>query len=454
GAFKGEAAIAEVPIEAGGATFRLGDIATVKRGYEDPPESIVRQNGSEAVGVVVAMAKGTNVLELGKKLKVAIADAKTQVPTRGEIEQITDQPRVVEESVSEFLHSFVEALAIVLIVSFLSLGWRSGLIVATSVPLVLAVVFVVMNVAGLNLDRITLGSLIIALGLLVDDAIIAVEMMVVKMEQGWNRMRAAAFAWDSTAFPMLTGTLVTASGFLPVGIAHSTAGEYAGNIFWIVGLALVVSWIVAVFFTPYIGVKLLPNFTNHGAGHNAHNIYDTRLYRALRRAVGWAVRFRWVVIALTLAAFGASIAAFTQIQQQFFPTSSRPELFIEIRMPEGTSIGVTEAAAKKAEALIKGDIDLEYYTTYIGAGSPRFFLALNPVLPNESFALIVMMTKGAEARERLKARLEGLVAQNVIPEARLRIDRLNFGPPVGFPVQFRVIGPDVERVCSFGDEVL
>jgi multidrug efflux pump len=453
GAFKGAAAIAEVPIEAGGVTFRLGDIATVKRGYEDPPSSIVRHNGSEAVGVVVAMTKGANVLELGKRLKDAIADAKAQVPTGVEIDQITDQPRVVEESVGEFLRSFVEALTIVLVVSFISLGWRSGLVVATSVPLVLAVVFVVMNVAGLNLDRITLGSLIIALGLLVDDAIIAVEMMVVKMEQGWNRMRAAAFAWDSTAFPMLTGTLVTASGFLPVGIARSTAGEYAGNIFWIVGLALVVSWIVAVFFTPYIGVKLLPNFAKNRGGHAGHDIYDTRLYHILRRAVGWAVRFRWVVIALTLAAFGAGVAAFAQVQQQFFPISSRPELFIEIRMPEGTSIGVTEAAAKKAEALIKDDPDLEYYTTYIGAGSPRFFLALNPVLPNESFALIVMMTKGAEARERLKARLEGLVAQNVIPEARLRIDRLNFGPPVGFPVQFRVIGPDVESVRAVADKV-
>jgi multidrug efflux pump subunit AcrB len=450
GAFKGEAAIAEVPIEAGGTTFRLGDIATVKRGYEDPPSSIVRQNGSEAVGVVVAMSKGANVLELGERLKDAITDVRARIPTGVEIDQITDQPHVVEESVSEFLRSFVEALAIVLVVSFLSLGFRSGLVVATSVPLVLAVVLLVMNVAGLNLDRITLGSLIIALGLLVDDAIIAVEMMVVKMEQGWSRVRAAAFAWDSTAFPMLTGTLVTTAGFLPVGIARSTAGEYAGNIFWIVGLALVVSWVVAVIFTPYIGVKLLPSFTNHAA---AHDIYDTRMYRALRRAVGWSVRFRWVVIVLTLGAFGASIAAFTQVQQQFFPTSSRPELFIEIRMPEGTSIGVTEAAAKKAEALIKGDPDLEYYTTYVGEGSPRFFLALNPVLPNESFALIVMMTKGADARERLKARLEGLVAENVIPEARLRIDRLNFGPPVGFPVQFRVLGSDSDSVRGVAEKV-
>jgi multidrug efflux pump subunit AcrB len=453
GAFKGEAAIAEVPIEAGGTTFRLGDIATVKRGYEDPPSSIVRHNGAESVGVVVAMTKGANVLELGKQLKDAIADAKAQVPTGVEIDQITDQPQVVEESVSEFLRSFVEALGIVLVVSFISLGWRSGLVVATSVPLVLAVVLLVMSVAGLNLDRITLGSLIIALGLLVDDAIIAVEMMVVKMEQGWGRMRAAAFAWDSTAFPMLTGTLVTAAGFLPVGLAQSTAGEYAGNIFWIVGLALVVSWFVAVIFTPYIGVKLLPDFSKYAASHDPHAIYDTRLYRALRSAVGWSVRHRWIVIALTLGAFVAAIGAFTQVQQQFFPTSSRPELFIEIRMPEGTSIGVTEAAAKKAEALIKGDPDLDYYTTYIGEGSPRFFLALNPVLPNENFALIVMMTKGAEARERLKTRLEGLVADNVIPEARLRIDRLNFGPPVGFPVQFRVLGPDSDSVRSVADKV-
>ena len=455
GAFNGEAAIAEVPIEAGGATFRLGDIATIRRGYEDPPESIVRHNGSDAVGVVVAMTEGANVLELGKQLKAAIADAKAQIPTGVEIDQITDQPRVVEESVSEFLRSFVEALGIVLVVSFLSLGWRSGLVVATSVPLVLAMVLIAMNLAGLNLDRITLGSLIIALGLLVDDAIIAVEMMVVKMEQGWSRIRAAAFAWQSTAFPMLTGTLVTAVGFLPVGIARSTAGEYAGNIFWIVGLALVVSWVVAVFFTPYIGVKLLPDLarraTKHGLGH--HDIYDTRLYRALRRAVGWAVRFRWVVIALTVAAFAAAIGAFTQVQQQFFPTSSRPELFVEIRLPEGTSIGVTQAAAEKAEALIEGDPDLEYYTTYVGEGSPRFFLALNPVLPNESFALIVMMTKGAEARERLKAKLEGLIALNVIPEARLRVDRLNFGPPVGFPVQFRVLGPDGDSVRAVAEEV-
>src|ERR1700682_94805 len=453
GALDGVKAVAETPVESNGRVFRLGDIATVTHGFVDPPTFVARPGGEPALGIGVVTAKGANILELGKDVAKATAEFMQAVPQGVNVELIADQPKVVEHAVSEFVHSFIEALAIVLFVSFVALGWRTGIVVALSVPLVLAIVFIVMNAMSLDLHRITLGALIIALGLLVDDAIIAVEMMIVKMEQGWGRVRAAAFAWDSTAFPMLTGTLVTASGFLPVGIAHSTAGEYAGNIFWIVGLALVVSWIVAVFFTPYIGVKLLPNFAKNRGGHAGHDIYDTRLYRILRRAVGWAVRFRWVVIALTLAAFGAGVAAFAQVQQQFFPISSRPELFIEIRMPEGTSIGVTEAAAKKAEALIKDDPDLEYYTTYIGAGSPRFFLALNPVLPNESFALIVMMTKGAEARERLKARFEGLVAQNVIPEARLRIDRLNFGPPVGFPVQFRVIGSDVESVRAVADKV-
>src|SRR6202040_2151455 len=299
--------------------------------------------------------------ELGKRLKDAIADAKAQVPTGVEIDQITDQPRVVEESVGEFLRSFVEALTIVLVVSFISLGWRSGLIVATSVPLVLAVVFVVMNVAGLNLDRITLGSLIIALGLLVDDAIIAVEMMVVKMEQGWDRMRAASFAWESTAFPMLTGTLVTAAGFLPIGFANSAVGEYAGGLFWIVAIALVASWFVAVIFTPYIGVKLLPNIAvSHN--HDPHAVYETRVYRILRSMIQWCVTHRAKVVLATVGIFVLSIVGFGHVQQQFFPLSERPELFLQLRLPEGTAFGVTEASVKKAEALLKGDQDIATYT--------------------------------------------------------------------------------------------
>ena len=311
-----------------------------------------------------------------------------------------------------------------------------------------------MNVAGLNLDRITLGSLIIALGLLVDDAIIAVEMMVVKMEQGWSRMRAAAFR---LGFDRVSHADRHARNRrrLPAGRHRAFDGRRVCRQHLLDRRARPRRVVDRgrVFHALHRRQAAAQLHQAPRTGMPAHDIYDTRLYRALRRAVGWAVRFRWVVIALTLAAFGAAIAAFTQVQQQFFPTSSRPELFIEIRMPEGTSIGVTEAAAKKAEALIKGDPDLEYYTTYIGEGSPRFFLALNPVLPNESFALIVMMTKDAEARERLKARLEGLVAQNVIPEARLRIDRLNFGPPVGFPVQFRVLGPDGDSVRAVADKV-
>ncbi|MFA5950072.1 MAG: efflux RND transporter permease subunit [Hyphomicrobium sp.] len=451
GAFKGEEAIRAVPIEAGGKTFRLGDIADIKRGYEDPPSFLVTHRGKLAVGVAVAMAENANVLDLGKNLSAAIAAARSDIPLGIDVEQIADQPRVVEESVGEFLTSFGEALLIVLIVSFFSLGFRAGIVVAMSVPLVLAIVFVVMHANGLNLDRITLGALIIALGLLVDDAIIAVEMMVVKIEEGFDRAKAAAFAWESTAFPMLTGTLVTAAGFLPVGFAKSTAGEYAGNIFWIVGLALVVSWIVAVVFAPYLGTRLLP--AKIGTGGHGHG-YDGRTYRALRRTVDWSLRHRWMVIAATVLSFVASLGGMAFVQQQFFPTSSRPELFIEVRMPEGSSILATAKAAADAEKLLAGDNDVVTYTTYVGQGSTRFFLALNPVLPNPSFALTVIMTKDAEARERLKARLEAAIADGAVPQARVRIDRLNFGPPVGFPVQFRVVGEDPEKVREIAHRVL
>jgi multidrug efflux pump len=451
GAFEADRAVADVAIEAGGRVFRLGDIAEVKRGYEDPPSFLVRHNQQPAVGLAVAMADNANVLQLGENLKAAVAEVAAEVPAGVTIDQISNQPRVVEESVGEFTTSFVEALVIVLAVSFLSLGWRAGIVVALSVPLVLAIVFVVMQALGMNLDRITLGALIIALGLLVDDAIIAIEMMMVKMEEGVDRLKAATFTWESTAFPMLTGTLVTAAGFLPVGFAKSTAGEYAGHIFTIVGLALVISWVVAVFFTPYLGVKLLPKFVA-GTGHG-HASHDTRTYRALRGVVNWSLRHRWLVIGTTILSFLAAGAGMTQVQQQFFPTSSRPELFIEIRMPEGTAIGATEASAKKAEALLLGDADARYFTTYVGQGSPRFFLALNPVLPNESFALTVIMTTGPEGRERLKAKLEKAIADGAIPEARVRIDRLNFGPPVGFPVQFRVTGSDPAKVREIAGQV-
>jgi len=446
GALDGAKAVAETPVEANGRVFRLGDIATVNHGFVDPPDFQVRQEGKNAIGIGVVMAKGANILELGPAVSSATADFMASVPRGFELEQIADQPAVVEHAVGEFVHSFIEALAIVLFVSFLALGWRTGIVVALSVPLVLAIVFLVMNAMGLDLHRITLGALIIALGLLVDDAIIAVEMMVVKMEQGWDRIRAASFAWESTAFPMLTGTLVTAAGFLPIGFANSSVGEYAGGIFWVVAISLVASWLVAVVFTPYIGVNLLSNLRKRGSKHDPHAIYETRIYRILRRLIEWCVERRVVVVLATIGVFVLSIAGFGHVQQQFFPLSERPELFFQLRLPEGTAFGATLESVRKAEALLKDDRDISTYTAYIGRGSPRFWLGLNPQLPDESFAEIVIVSKDVEARERIKARIEKAVADGTLSEARVRVDRFNFGPPVGFPVQFRVIGPDTKKV--------
>jgi multidrug efflux pump len=454
GAFKGAEAIAAVPVQANGRVFRLGDIATVNRGYEDPPSFLVRDGGRPALGLGVSMQEGGNILALGEDLKQAMKAITAELPVGIEITQVADQPHIVADSVSEFLKTFIEALGIVLLVSFLTLGLRTGIVVALSVPLVLAIVFVVMYAAGLDLHRITLGALIIALGLLVDDAIIAIEMMVVKMEQGFTRAQAATFAWSSTAFPMLTGTLVTAAGFLPVGFANSSTGEYAGGIFWVVGLALIASWFVAVLFTPYLGLKLLPDFSKRDAAHHdPEEIYDTRIYRALRRAIELCLRWRKTVVAATVLMFVTAIASFGLVQQQFFPTSTRTELFFEMTLPEGSAIGVTDTAAKKAESLLVGDPDIITYTSYVGQGAPRFWLGLNPVLPNANFAQIVIVTKDLEARERVKARIEKVLADGFLPEARTRVDRFVFGPPVGYPVQFRVTGPDALKVREIAGDV-
>jgi multidrug efflux pump len=452
GALDGVKAVAETPVESNGRVFRLGDIATVTHGFVDPPSFVVRQEGKPALGIGVVTTKGANILELGKEVGKATDEFVKTVPQGINVEQIADQPKVVEHAVGEFVHSFIEALAIVLFVSFVALGWRTGIVVAMSVPLVLAIVFIVMNSMSLDLHRITLGALIIALGLLVDDAIIAVEMMVVKMEQGWDRVRAASFAWESTAFPMLTGTLVTAAGFLPIGFANSAVGEYAGGIFWIVAISLVASWFVAVIFTPYIGVMLLPNIKVH-QNHDPHAVYETRVYRILRSMIQWCVDHRVKVVVATVGVFVASILAFGHVQQQFFPLSERPELFLQLRLPEGTAFNVTEKAVKKAETLLKDDKDIATYTSYVGQGSPRFWLGLSPQLPNEAFAEIVIVSKDVEARERIKARIEKAVAEGDLSEARVRVDRFNFGPPVGFPVQFRVIGPDANKVRDIAYKV-
>jgi multidrug efflux pump len=454
GALTGEKAVAEIPVEANGRVFRLGDIASVTRGFVDPPSFVVRQKGKPAIGVGVVMAKGANILEWGKAVAKQSDTFMKAVPVGISIEQIADQPKVVDQAIFEFERSFIEALLIVLGVSFLSLGWRTGIVVALSVPLVLTMVFIVMFILGIDLHRITLGALIISLGLLVDDAIIAVEMMVVKMEQGWERTKAAAFAWESTAFPMLTGTLVTAAGFLPIGFANSGVGEYAGGIFWVVAISLLASWFVAVVFTPYLGVKFLPDFASAAGEHKSHEeLYNTRMYRGLRAAIEWCVVHRVKTVLITVAIFIVSIVAFGRVQQQFFPLSERPELFFQIRLPEGSSINATLDVVKRAEKLYEGEKGVATATAYVGQGSPRFWLGLNPQLPNEAFAEIVIVAKDVEARETIKANIEKAVKEGALSDARIRVDRFNFGPPVGFPVQFRVVGPDPQIVREWAYQV-
>jgi multidrug efflux pump subunit AcrB len=442
-------ALRELPIAAGDGVIRLGDIAEVRRGYEDPPDYLGFFNGAPAVAVGVAMADGSNVVHLGELLAAEVEAFRADLPLGVEVTQASDQADIVEHAFDEFIHTFIEALVIVLVVTFVTLGLWTGIVVALSVPIVLAVVFVIMQAMGLNFDRITLGALIIALGLLVDDAIIAVEMMVVKIEQGYDRISAASAAWSNTAFPMLTGTLVTAVGFLPVGMAQSTSGEYAGNIFWVVGIALIVSWLVAVVVTPYLGLKLLPP-PKPGAHHKG---YDSRIYRMLRAGVHASLRARWLVISMTIGALVAAGVGMGFVQQQFFPTSARAELFIETRMPAGSSIEATAQSALAAEALVTGDPDVRFSSTYVGAGSPRFFFALNPALPNPSFAMTVIMAQDAAARDRLRAKIETAVAAGAVPAARIRVDQIIFGPPVGFPVQFRVIGVDPLEVRRIAAEV-
>ncbi len=461
--FDGIEQIQAVPIQANGRIFRLDDIATVKRGYEDPARYLVRYNGQPAVVLGVVMNKGGNVLRLGQALEEELEIIRGQVPVGVLIGNIAFQPHVVEESVGEFLRSFIEALVIVLVVSFLSLGFRTGIVVALSVPLVLAISLVVMNAIGMNLDRISLGALILALGLLVDDAIIAVEMMAVKMEDGWGRVDAATFAWTSTAFPMLSGTLITVVGFLPVGFARSSSGEYAGGIFWVVGITLIASWFVAVVFTPHLGVRLLPDF-HKKKGEEHHLPFQSAFHRALRSIVRVCVRRPMVVVSVTLGLFLGALFGFTKLQQQFFPLSSRAELIVDIRMHEGSSIEATNRMMGKVEDLVRPYLiasegqevpRVEHFTSYVGAGSARFFLALNPDLPNPSFAKLVIQTTNVPAREALRSELKNRFEQDpLFSDASLRVLRLDFGPPVGFPVQFRVLGPDSKVVRQIADSVL
>src|SRR5438309_6099787 len=451
GAYDDLQKIRDTPIAAGGRVLKLADIADVKRGYEDPATFLIRHNGEPALVLGVVMKDGWNGLDLGRSLEAEQQKISQALPAGFAFSKITDQAVNIHEAVDEFMLKFFVALAVIMVVSLVSLGWRVGIVVAAAVPLTLAAVFVIMLLTGRVFDRITLGALILGLGLLVDDAIIAIEMMVVKMEEGFERARAAAYAWSHTAAPMLAGTLVTVIGFTPVGFAHSTAGEYAGNIFWIVGYALIVSWLVAVVFTPYLGVKLLPDIAPVPGGHTG--IYSTPRYQRLRRLISWAVDQRFKVAGMVVALFLLAGLGMGLVKRQFFPSSDRPEVLVEVQMPEGTSIEATTAAAIKVEGWVRQQHEAKIVTTYIGQGAPRFFFSYNPELPDPAFAKLVILTPDARARDRLKLRLRERIAQGLVPEARVRVSQLIFGPYPRYLVNFRVMGPDPDQLRTVANQV-
>lgn len=451
GAFDQLQKIRDTPVTAHGRTLKLADVATVERGYEDPSTFLVRNNGKPALLLGIVMREGWNGLDLGKALDMEVTAINAELPLGMSLSKVTDQAVNIDVSVDEFMVKFFFALLVVMLVSFLSMGWRVGLVVAAAVPLTLAAVFVVMAATGKNFDRITLGSLILALGLLVDDAIIAIETMVVKMEEGYSRIAASAYAWSHTAAPMLSGTLVTAIGFMPNGFAQSTAGEYTSNMFWIVGTALIASWIVAVVFTPYLGVKMLPDMKKVEGGYEA--IYSTPNYNRFRSLLGRVIRHKWIVAAIVIGAFVVAILGMAVVKKQFFPTSDRPEVLIEVQMPYGTPIAQTSAATAKVEAWLAKQKEAKIVTSYIGQGAPRFYLAMSPELPDPSFAKLVVRTDNQEEREVLKLRLRQAIADGLAPEARVRVTQLVFGPYSPFPVAFRVSGPDPEKLRAIAAEV-
>ncbi|MCE2859207.1 MAG: efflux RND transporter permease subunit [Oxalobacteraceae bacterium] len=449
-----------MPLRANGNNLRLGDFATVSRGYTDPPRDKMRFNGKEVIGLGVSMEKGGDIIALGRSLDQMAAQIQAKLPVGIELQRVANQPKAVSSSVNEFLKVLAEAVLIVLVVSLISLGlhakpWRidvrPGLVVALTIPLVLAATFLAMRIFGIDLHKISLGALIIALGLLVDDAIIAVEMMVRKMEEGLSRFDAATFAYTSTAMPMLTGTLITAAGFLPIGFAQSAAGEYTFSMFSVNALALLISWFVAVLFTPYIGYLLLKvNPASSADGH--HELFDTPFYKRLRNVVDWCVDWRKTTIALTLAGFFLGVFGFRFIEQQFFPDSSRLELMVELWLPEGSSYQATENQTKKFERLMMQQADVESVTSYVGTGSPRFYLPLDQIFPQTNVAQIVVLPRDAKARTVLRDKIIALFKTD-FPEVRGRVKLLPNGPPVPYPVQFRVTGTEVEKVRAIADQV-
>ena len=477
GAFDTVEAIRDMTIRAGGRELRIGDIATVRRGFVEPPAPGFRFQGQDALGLGVSMAKGGDIIALGANLKETTARIQANLPVGMELKEVASQPEAVQRSISEFVHSLAEAVIIVLVVCFFSLGLRTGLVVALSIPLVLAVTFFGMRLFDVGLHKISLGALILALGLLVDDAIIAVEMMLVKMEQGWERSKAAAFAYTSTAGPMLSGTLVTVAGFLPIATAQSSTGEYTRSIFQVNAIALLASWLAAVIVVPYLGYVLLPDprgpkkpswFSKRfpridafkdriglGDPHiegDEDSVFRTPFYNRFRAVVDWCVARRWVVIGTTLAIFATALVGFGMVQQQFFPNSTRLELLIDLRLPEGASLRATKAEVEKLEEVLKNEKGIHNYVAYVGTGSPRFYLPLDQQLPAANFAQFVVLTDSIASREALRERMIELFRKE-FPNLRANVTRLENGPPVGFPVQFRVSGPDIPTVRKYAAEV-
>lgn len=484
GQFNDIDAIRQFPIRAGDRTVHLGDIAEVKRGFADPASPKMRFMGEEAIGLAVAMKDGGDILKLGANLDAEFQRLQKTLPAGMQLRKVSDQPQSVEESVGEFVQVLTEAVVIVLLVSFFSLGLRTGLVVGVTIPLVLAMTFFVMHYFDIGLHKISLGALVLALGLLVDDAIIAVEMMATKMEQGFDRLRAASFAWESTAFPMLTGTLITAAGFLPIATAASSTGEYTRSLFQVVTIALVVSWIAAVLFIPYLGDKMLPDLFNPQPpkpgsvaarwrarrqqwadrypalanliappqhGHD-HDPYQRPFYRSFRRFLDACLRRRWWVIAATIALFVFSLMMFRFVPQQFFPDSTRPELMVDIELAEGASLRSTQAQAEKLEKLLSGREGIANYVSYVGTGSPRFYLPLDQQLPATNFAQFVVLAKDIKSRESTRDWLLHEVIPK-FPDVQMRVTRLENGPPVGYPVQMRISGEHIEKVQAIARQV-
>ena len=454
-------AIANTLIRVNGRTFRLGDIATIRRGYDEPPVTQMRFQNQAVLGIGLTMQPGGDVIRLGKALDARLDQLRAQLPAGLKLVEVSSMPHAVSRSVDDFVEAVAEAVGIVLFVSLVSLGVRTGMVVVISIPVVLAVTSLAMYLFDIGLHKVSLGTLVLALGLLVDDAIISVEMMAVKLAQGWSRTRAAAFAYTSTAFPMLTGTLVTVSGFLPIVLARSSTGEYTRSIFQVSAIALIASWFAAVVLIPLLGYRLLPGrkaapnapqSAAHGEGP-VHEIYDTRFYRRLRGWIGWCIERHLVVLALTIALFVAALAGFTLVPQQFFPSSDRPELLVDVRLPEGAAFDATLRETKRLEAALKGRPEIDHFIDFVGTGAPRFYLPLDQQLQQPNFAQFVITAKSVEDREKLASWLEPMLRDD-FPAIRTRLSRLENGPPVGYPVQFRVSGDDISTVREIAGKVV